>query len=192
MKLWPGNPYPLGASYDGAGANFSVFSAVAEKVELCLFDDAGVETRLPLPEVHAFCWHGYLPNVTPGQRYGFRVHGPRDPGAGLVCNPSKLLLDPYAKAVDGEVAWGEALFNYRFDDPEGEVNEADSGPYMPKAVVTSPYFEWDNDRPPRVPRDQSVIYEVHVKGFTKRHPDIPGSFPTTGASTSTPPGRATA
>ena len=118
ITILPGQPYPLGATYDGMGTNFSVFSEVAERVELCLFDDDGTETRVDLPEVDAYCWHGYLPNMGPGQRYGFRVHGPYDPDQGLRCNPAKLLLDPYAKAVEGEVEWGEPLFAYRFGDPE--------------------------------------------------------------------------
>jgi isoamylase len=173
VKILPGSPYPLGATYDGMGTNFSLFSEVAERVELCLFDDDDRETRLDLPEVTAFCWHGYLPNMGPSQRYGFRVHGPYDPSQGLRCNPSKLLLDPYAKAVDGDVEWGEPLFHYRFDDPEGSTNDDDSAPHMPKAVVTSPFFDWDNDRHPRTPWHETVVYEVHVKGFTARHPDIP-------------------
>ncbi len=172
-EILPGEPYPLGATYDGMGTNFSVFSEVAERVELCLFDADGNETRVDLPEVDALCWHGYLPNMGPSQRYGFRVHGPNDPSQGLRCNPSKLLLDPYAKAVEGEVSWDEALFDYRFDDPEGSTNHDDSAPCMPKAVVTSPYFAWDNDRHPRTPWHESVVYEVHVKGFTQRHPGIP-------------------
>ena len=173
MKLWPGMPYPLGATYDGMGVNFSVFSEVAERVELCIFEADGSETRADLPEVHAFCWHGYLPNSGPGQRYGFRVYGPYNPDAGLRCNPSKLLLDPYARAVDGQVRWNEAVFNYRFNDPDGALNHANSGPFVPKSVVTSPFFDWDNDRAPRIPRDKTVIYEVHVKGFTKLHPGVP-------------------
>jgi len=171
--ILPGAPYPLGASYDGMGTNFSVFSEVAERVELCLFDDDGAETRIDLPEVDAFCWHGYMPNMGPSQRYGFRVHGPYDRRQGLRCNPSKLLLDPYAKAVEGAVQWDESLFDYRFADPDATVNERDSAPFMPKAVVTSPYFDWDSDRHPRTPWHQSVVYEVHVKGFTQRHPGIP-------------------
>jgi isoamylase len=173
MQMWPGQPYPLGAFYDGAGTNFSIFSEVAEKVELCLFADDGTETRIELPEVTALCWHGYLPNVGPGQRYGFRVHGPNDPAQGLRCNPNKLLLDPYAKAVDGEVKWDEAVFNYQFGKPDDSTNDADSAPFMPKGVVHNPYFDWGNDRHPRTPLHESVIYEVHVKGFTARHPDIP-------------------
>ena len=173
MKVYPGTPYPLGATYDGAGTNFSLFSEVAERVELCLYNEAGEETRIELPEVTAFCWHGYLPNVVPGQRYGFRVHGPWNPAEGHRCNPNKLLLDPYAKAIDGNVAWNEAVFSYRFNDPEGAPNDDDSAPFMPKCVVTNPFFDWGNDRPPQVPAHESVIYEVHVKGFTKLHPEIP-------------------
>jgi len=173
MKLWPGMPYPLGATYDGMGVNFSVFSEVAERVELCIFEADGSETRADLPEVHAFCWHGYLPNSGPGQRYGFRVYGPYNPDAGLRCNPSKLLLDPYARAIEGQVRWNEAVFNYRFNDPDGAPNHVNSGPFVPKSVVTSPFFDWDNDRAPRIPRDKTVIYEVHVKGFTKLHPGVP-------------------
>jgi glycogen operon protein len=176
MKIYPGAPYPLGATYDGAGTNFSVFSEVAERVELCFFDhagDGGAETRIDLPEVTAFCWHGYLPGVEPGQRYGFRVHGPWAPEHGCRCLPSKLLLDPYAKAVEGMVEWKEAVFPFRFADPEGSLNEDDSAPFVPKSVVTNPYFDWGNDRPPRTPAHQSVLYELHVKGFTQRHPDIP-------------------
>ncbi|MGH9155498.1 MAG: glycogen debranching protein GlgX [Acidimicrobiales bacterium] len=172
MSLWPGQPYPLGATFDGNGANFSVFSEVADRVELCLFDDEGTETRTDLPETTAQCWHGYLPAVTPGQRYGYRVYGPWDPASGHRCNPSKLLLDPYAKAVEGDVHWHEAVFPYRFGDPDVR-NDMDSAPYVPKAVVTSPWFDWGNDRSPQTPYHDEVIYEVHVKGFTMAHPGIP-------------------
>src|SRR5919107_1225899 len=173
MRLWPGSSFPLGATYDGTGTNFAVFSEVADAVELCLFDADGTETRVALPERTAQAWHGYAPTVGPGQRYGFRVHGPYDPAAGLRCHPSKLLLDPYATAVEGEVDWGEAMFTYRFDAPDGPVNDRDSGPHMLKGVVTSPYFDWANDRPPRTAWNETAVYEVHVKGFTARHPDIP-------------------
>ncbi|MBW3668746.1 MAG: glycogen debranching enzyme, partial [Actinobacteria bacterium] len=173
MEIWPGEPFPLGATYDGVGTNFSLFSEAAERVELCLFDDDGSEMRIDLPETTAFCWHGYLPNVGPGYRYGFRVHGPYDPAHGVRCHPSKLLLDPYAKAVEGEVQWDESLFTYRFDHPDGPVNDLDSGAAMPKAVVTSPYFDWSDDRRPKRPWHETVVYEMHVKGFTARHPGIP-------------------
>jgi isoamylase len=172
MEIWPGTSYPLGATYDGSGTNFALFSEIADRVELSLFDEAGTETRVNLPERDAFVWHGYLPNVGPGQRYGFRVHGPYEPDHGLRCNPNKLLLDPYAKAIDGEVDWDESCFSYKFAAPE-EFNGADSAPHMPKSVVISPFFSWDNDRHPRTPYNETVIYEAHVKGLTKTHPDIP-------------------
>ena len=170
--MWPGSPYPLGAVFDGGGTNFSIFSEVADRIELCLFDDDGSETRVTLPERNGMIWHGYLPRVSPGQRYGYRVHGPFDPERGLRCDPSKLLLDPYAKAIDGDYEWNEALFSYRFDNPD-ERNEDDSGPYAAKSVVINPYFDWANDRPLRIPYNESVIYEAHVKGMTMRHPAIP-------------------
>ncbi|WP_204001507.1 glycogen debranching protein GlgX [Virgisporangium aurantiacum] len=172
MRVWPGSAYPLGATYDGGGTNFALFSEVADRVELCLFDDSGRETRIDLPEREALVWHGYLPRVGPGQRYGYRVHGPYDPAAGLRCNPNKLLLDPYAKAIDGAVEWNEALFSYRFGDPDS-VNDDDSAPYTPRSVVISPFFDWENDTPLRIPFHQTVIYEAHVKGLTINHPRIP-------------------
>jgi isoamylase len=173
VKIWPGTPYPLGATYDGAGTNFSLFSEIATRVELCLFDEHGNETRVDLPEMTVLCWHGYLPNVGPGQRFGYRVYGPWEPQNGHRCNPNKLLLDPYGKAVDGQVQWNEAVFPYHFNDPDNSYNDLDSAPFMPKSVVTNPYFSWDNDRYPRTPWYETIIYEVHVKGFTKRHPGIP-------------------
>ncbi|HZD41184.1 MAG TPA: glycogen debranching protein GlgX, partial [Terriglobales bacterium] len=173
MKVWPGEPYPLGAVYNGGGTNFSLFSEVAERVELCLFDEKGRQTCIDLPEVTAFCWHGYLSDVKPGQRYGFRVHGPHDPENGLRCNPAKLLLDPYAKAIAGQVDWNEAVFPYYFGDPEGEPNNSDSAPYMPKSVVIETAFDWEDDRSPHRPWNDIVVYEVHVKGFTARHPQVP-------------------
>ncbi|MDP9072917.1 MAG: glycogen debranching protein GlgX [Actinomycetota bacterium] len=176
MRIWPGQPYPLGASFSGVGTNFSLFSSVADRVELCLFDEAGNETCLDLPESTALCWHGYVPDVLPGQRYGFRVHGPYDPANGLRCRPSKLLIDPYAKALEGGIDWDESLFEYRFGRPDQLDNDDDSAAHVPKAVVINPYFEWDNDRHPRTPWHETVLYEVHVKGFTMRHPTIPEAF----------------
>ena len=172
LEIWPGQPGPLGATYDGFGVNFSVFSEVAERIELCFFDEAGEETRVDLPELTSFCFHGYVPQLQPGQRYGFRVHGPWAPEHGHRCNPAKLLLDPYAKAIDGNVRWDEAVFAHRFADPEAR-NDADSAPFMSKAVVTNPWFDWDVDRPPRTPEHKTVIYEAHVKGFTKLNDRIP-------------------
>jgi glycogen operon protein len=172
MRAWPGSAYPLGATYDGTGTNFALFSEAADRVELCLFDEAGVETRVPLPERDAFVWHGYLPNIGPGQRYGFRVHGPYDPANGHRCNGSKLLLDPYAKAVDGDIDWAQACFSYTWGDQDS-FNDEDSAPHMSKSVVISPFFDWDNDRHPNTPYNSTVIYEAHVKGLTQTHPDIP-------------------
>jgi glycogen operon protein len=171
-EQWPGKAYPLGATYDGSGTNFALFSEVAEKVELCLFDADGAESRVPLNEVDGFIWHGFLPAVEPGQRYGYRVHGPYDPAAGQRCNPNKLLIDPYAKAVDGNFEWHQALFNYNFGDPDSR-NDDDSAPRMPKSVVINPFFDWGNDRPPGHEYADTVIYEAHVKGLTQLHPDIP-------------------
>ncbi|MEU7828813.1 glycogen debranching protein GlgX [Nonomuraea sp. NPDC049129] len=171
-EVWPGEPYPLGGTWDGVGTSFSLFSEVAERVELCLFHDDGSEERVDLPEVDGFVWHGYLPGIAPGQRYGYRVHGPYEPSHGHRCNPAKLLLDPYAKAIDGDLTWNEALFPYHFTDPT-RLNSADSAPFMPKNVVINPFFEWGNDRPPRTPYHETVIYEAHVRGLTMRHPAVP-------------------
>ena len=176
VETWPGAPYPLGASYDGSGTNFALFSEVAERVELCLVDvgDDGTrtETRVDLTEVDGYVWHAYLPGVQPGQRYGYRVHGPWDPAQGLRCNPAKLLLDPYAKATVGEVDWGQSLFGYDFGDPDSR-NDEDSLDRMVLGVVTNPYFDWEGDRHPRTPYAESVIYEAHVKGLTATHPHVP-------------------
>ncbi len=178
MDIWPGRPYPLGATYDGSGVNVSVFSEVAERVELCLVDDDGVETRVDLPEVDGYIWHGYLPGLQPGQRYGFRVHGPYDPARGHRCDPSKLLLDPYAKAVDGQIDGHPSLFSYAASDATAgsgtlPTPTGDSLGHTMLSVVINPYFDWGQDRAPRHPYHESVIYEAHVKGLTKRHPDIP-------------------
>ncbi|MEV5748842.1 glycogen debranching protein GlgX [Actinoallomurus sp. NPDC052308] len=174
QEVWPGTPYPLGATWDGTGTNFALFSEVAQRVELCLFDEDGTETRYALPETDGFVWHGYLPGVGPGQRYGYRVHGPYAPERGHRCNPAKLLLDPYGKAIEGDVRWHESLFSYRFAAP-AELNTEDSAPYMPKNVVINPFFDWGDDRSPRTPYHETVIYEAHVKGLTRLHPAIPES-----------------
>jgi len=175
--IWPGRWYPLGATFDGIGCNFSLFSELAERVELCLFDDAGREQRMDLPEVRSFIWHGYVPGIAPGQRYGYRVHGPWNPGRGLRCNPNKLLLDPYAKAIEGRVEWTHDVFPFVIH-PDGnrdeEVrSETDSAPHVPRSIVTDIAFDWGNDRPIRRPLHQTEIYELHVKGFTARMPDVP-------------------
>jgi len=172
MKVWPGEPYPLGANFNGMGTSFSLFSEVAEKVDLCLFDEKGKETRVPLPEVTGYCWHGYLPEVQPGQRYGFRVHGPWDPANGHRCNPTKLLLDPYAKAIDGRVQWNEAVFPYHFQGEPETRNEIDSAPFMPRSVVHQPHFDWSGDRRLQLPWHETIIYETHVRGHTVTHPDV--------------------
>ena len=161
----------MGATYDGSGTNFALFSEAAERVELCLFDN-GTETRVALPEVDGFVWHGFIPNIEPGQRYGYRVYGPYDPHAGRRCNPNKLLLDPYAKAIDGTFDWNQSLFGYNFGDPDSR-NDDDSAASMPKSVVISPFFDWGVDRPPGHEYADTVIYEAHVKGLTQTHPDIP-------------------
>ncbi len=171
-EVWPGEPYPLGATWDGSGTNFALFSEVATKVELCLFDAAGAETRVELPESDGFVRHGYLPGVAPGQRYGYRVHGPFKPAAGHRCNPAKLLLDPYGKAVEGGVSWHRSLFDYELTNPD-LINDFDSAPYTPRNVVIDPFFDWGDDRPPRTPYHETVIYEAHVKGLTQRHPEVP-------------------
>lgn len=172
MQVWPGAPYPLGATFDGNGTNFALFSEGAERVELCLFGDRGKETRVELRDVDAFVWHAYLPTIQPGQRYGYRVYGPDDPANGLRFNPQKLLLDPYAKAVEGQIEWGQPVFGYTFGDPDSR-NDEDSAAHMMKGVVVNPYFDWAGDRLPKTPYAESVIYEAHVKGLTQRHPDIP-------------------
>nr|HRC62099.1 glycogen debranching enzyme [Dehalococcoidia bacterium] len=187
LRVWPGRPFPLGASFDGAGTNFALFSEVAERVELCLVDDQGRETRVDLPEVTSLCWHGYLPDVYPGQRYGFRVHGPWDPATGHRCNPAKLLLDPYARAIEGSIEWNPALYPYNLGAEDDSPNLEDSAPFVPKAVVANPFFDWGNDRPPSVPKHNTVIYEVHVRGFTSQHPDLPEEIRGTYAALASPP-----
>ena len=172
MQTWPGSAYPLGATFDGNGTNFALFSEGADRVELCLFGERGRETRVDMLEVDAYVWHAYLPNIAPGQRYGYRVHGEYDPTSAKRFNPNKLLLDPYAKAVDGQVNWGQSVFGCTFGDPDSR-NDDDSAADMMKGVVINPFFDWGGDRPPRIPYSESFIYEAHVKGLTMRHPDIP-------------------
>ena len=177
MNVWPGSPSPPGATPDGDGTNFSLWSRAATRVELCLFDEDGTETRVDLPASTDHRWHGYVPDVGPGQRYGYRVHGPYQPRDGHRCNPHKLLLDPYARAVDGEVVWHDAIHGYPadegFDAARGDrPDETDSAPWMAKGVVVDDGFDWGDDIRPDVPLTESVIYEVHVKGFTAAHPDV--------------------
>jgi isoamylase len=178
MDLWPGHPYPLGATYDGAGTNFALFSEVADAVDLCLIDDEGKEERVALTEVDGFVWHGYLPGVGPGQRYGYRVSGPYDPERGHRCNPAKLLLDPYAKAIEGQIDGDESLFSYYFENGEQassqqRINADDSLGHTMLSVVVNPFFDWANDRPPRREYHETVIYEAHVRGLSMTHPGVP-------------------
>jgi glycogen operon protein len=186
--VWPGSPLPLGAIFDGDGTNFSLFTDSAEGVELCLFDDDGHEERVTLSELTASCWHAYLPGVVAGTRYGFRVHGPFAPEQGQRFNDNKLLLDPYARAITGDVDWDEAVYGYRWGDPAEDLsrNDADSAPFVPRSVVVDGAFAWGNDRHPRTPWHRTMIYETHVRGFTERHPTIPEHLRGTYAGLATP------
>ena len=171
-QIWPGHPYPLGATYDGSGTNFALYSSAATGVDLCLFDDDGHEERVALKEVDGDVWHAYLPGVSPGQKYGYRVAGPYEPASGHRCDPSKLLLDPYAKAISGEVTPSQTLYSYSFDNPEVR-NEEDSAGHTMRSVVITPYFDWGHDRPPGHEYHETIIYEAHVKGMTQLHPLVP-------------------
>ncbi len=176
MRTWPGHSYPLGATYDGNGTNFALFSSLAERVELCLIDDAGNEERIELTEVDAFVWHIYLPSVQPGQRYGYRVHGPYAPERGMWCNPAKLLIDPYAKAFDGQVDGDASLLSYPAGgrpEPGSAPTTSDSLGHTMYSVVHNPYFDWGHDHPPAHEYHRTVIYEAHVRGMTMLHPDVP-------------------
>ena len=187
--IWPGKPYPLGATYDGEGVNFSLFSRDAEAVDLYLFDASGREQRLRLTEQTDMVWHGYVPGLKPGQLYGYRVHGPWDPAAGKRFNAQKLLLDPYARAIGRDVLWDDALFGYTIGAPEGDLAKdgRDSAGFAPLAAVHERRFDWDGDRAPRTPWHETVIYELHVKGFTKRHPGLPPRLRGTYAGLGTQP-----
>ena len=186
--VWPGQPRPLGASWDGDGTNFAVFAEGADAVELALFDESGRERRIRLPEVTAHVWHGYVPEARPGQRYGFRAHGPYDPDSGQRYNPAKLLLDPYARAIEGEVDWDPSMFGYPPGGDDLVADDRDSAPHMPKSVVVHDAgFPWGDDRHPEVPWADAVIYEAHVRGFTMRHPDVPAHQRGTYAAMGSPP-----
>jgi isoamylase len=167
-----GRSFPLGVTPTSSGVNIAVQSEIADAVEVCLFDEDGTERRLELPERTAHVWHGLFPDIAPGQRYGLRVHGPWDPSRGLRCNPAKLLIDPHATAIEGEVQWGQAVFGHDQDSPD-ELNEIDSAVSMPKCVVTDRAFDWEGDSAPGIPLEESIVYETHVKGLTQRHPDVP-------------------
>lgn len=175
MQIRPGSMYPLGASYDGAGVNFALYSQVAQKVELCLFDEHDVETRIEMTERNSYVWHNYIPGLHPGQRYGYRVYGPYDPVHGLRCNPDKLLLDPYAKAIEGNIDGDESLFSYWFKSPDDNsaMNDLDSAAHTMKSAVINPYFDWGNDQHPYISYHDSVIYEAHVRGMTNLNMDVP-------------------
>ncbi|MFE9393895.1 glycogen debranching protein GlgX [Streptomyces flavidovirens] len=172
MQVWPGEAYPLGATYDGAGTNFAVYSEAADRIELCLLHDDGSETAVELRESDAFVRHAFLPGIMPGQRYGYRVHGPYAPQEGKRCNSAKLLLDPYARAISGKIDWGEAVYGYHFGKPDSR-NDLDSAPHTMASVVVNPYFDWGDDRPPRTDYHRTILYEAHVKGLTMMHPDLP-------------------
>lgn len=175
MQIRPGSMYPLGASYDGAGVNFALYSQVAQKVELCLFDEHDAETRIEMTERNSYVWHNYIPGLQPGQRYGYRVYGPYDPMHGLRCNPNKLLLDPYAKAIEGNIDGDESLFSYWFKSPDDNsaMNDLDSAAHTMKSAVINPYFDWGNDQHPYISYHDSVIYEAHVRGMTNLNMDVP-------------------
>ena len=172
-RVWPGRPHPLGATWDGEGTNFAVFSEAADAVELCLFDDDRSEVRLPLAEVTAHVWHGYVPGVAPGRHYGFRVRGPYDPARGLRFNPAKLLVDPYARAIDRVPDWSDPIFGYAVGRDDDVSDPRDSAPHVPWSVVVDTAFPWGDDRAPRTPWHETVIYETHVRGFTALHPEVP-------------------
>ena len=191
MNVWPGQPYPLGATWDGAGVNFSLFSENATAVELCVFDSPEGRkeiARIPIKDQTDQIWHLYLPEARPGQLYGYRVYGPYEPKEGNRFNPNKLLLDPYAKAIAGTVNWSDALFGYvvGHSDADLSFDERDSSSGIPKSVVVDPAFSWGDDSPPGIPWHKTIIYELHVKGYTALHPDVPPELRGTYAGLSCP------
>jgi glycogen operon protein len=175
MRVWPGKPYPQGATFDGAGVNFAIFSEAGTRVELCLFDSVNSKKethRIPLPEQTDMVWHGYFPDVEPGQLYGYRIHGPYDPRSGHRFNPNKVILDPYAKAIGRDLAWNDSLYGYTVGQDDLTFDERDSAPFAPLASVIDTAFTWGDDRPPRTPWHKTFIYEAHVKSLTMRHPEV--------------------
>jgi len=176
-RIWPGTPHPLGATWDGAGVNFALFSAHAERVELCLFDASGEREveRITLPEYTDEVWHGYVPDLLPGRLYGYRVHGPYQPQAGHRFNPHKLLLDPYAKQLVGSLRWTDAHFAYRVGSPREDLSfdRRDNARFMPKCQVVDTAFTWGDERRPNTHWSQTVIYEAHVRGLTMLNGDVP-------------------
>jgi glycogen operon protein len=185
MQVWPGRPFPLGATATQAGTNFAVASGIADRIVLCLLDAAGGETQLPLLEQDTGVWHGFVTGVRPGQRYGYRVFGPYEPRTGLRCNPNKLLLDPYARAIEGDVTWGEEVLGYPPGNPDG-FSTLDSAGHVPVGLVVADEFDWSDDVAPEIPYSDSIIYEVHVKGFTQRHPRVAPDLRGTYAGLATP------
>jgi isoamylase len=192
IEIWPGKSFPLGANWDGKGVNFAIFAENADKVDLCLFKKENGQkeiARIKLPEYTNQVWHGYIPKLKPGQLYGFRVHGPYEPQRGHRFNPTKLLLDPYARAIAGNYNWKDAVFGYQIGHPAHDlsINEEDSAPYVPKSVVVDPSYDWEDDEPMRTPFRRTVIYETHIKGFTCQHPEVPDELKGTYAGMSCPP-----
>src|SRR5690349_1718425 len=190
-KTLPGSPYPQGATWDGTGVNFAIYSENATRVELCLYDEIGspASQTIELNECTGYIWHCYLPGLSIGQLYGYRVHGPYEPEKGLRFNPAKLVVDPYAKAIAGVVNWDYPIFSYKLGDPAADLSlcEQDDAAGMPKGVVTSSHFDWQNDRLPETLLHDSVIYELHVKGFTKLHPEVPEALRGTYLGLASPP-----
>ena len=191
IKVLPGSPYPLGAEWDGKGVNFALFSENATGVELCLFDsenDSEESFKIKIEEVTHHVWHTYVPDLKPGQLYGYRVYGPFEPENGHRFNPAKLLIDPYTKAIAGNMKWDDALFSYKIgdDDQDLSFNEENSAPFIPKSIVVDHHFDWEDDKLPKIPYHDTIIYEAHVKGFTKLHPDIPEEIRGTFAAMSHP------
>jgi len=192
QTIRPGSPFPAGATWDGAGVNFALYSEEATRVELCLFDtpDAPHEAaRVTLPEKTSHTWHVYLPDVAPGQAYAYRVHGPYNPAQGLRFNPNKLLIDPYARAITGPIQWNDTIFSYPIGDVSQDLvfDGMDNAPFMPRCVVIDADFDWENDSPLAIPLHRSLIYELHIKGFTMRHPDVPDELRGTYAGLASPP-----
>ena len=187
MDVWPGNPYPLGATWDGRGTNFALYSESAAGVDLCLFDGDGYEVRIGVRDQTAFIWHCYLPGIGPGQRYGYRVHGPWAPEQGHRFNAAKLLVDPYARAIDGDLDWDPAVFGYRIGEDDLAVDDRDSAAHVPKSVVANPFFDWGDDRHPKVAWNDTIIYETNVRQLTMLHPGVPPELRGTYAGIASPP-----
>src|SRR5262245_9987052 len=189
-RVWPGSPYPLGATWDGRGGNFALFSAHAERVDLSIFDRSGRREieRVTLPEYTDQVWHGYLPDVRPGTLYGYRVYGAYDPGRGHRFNHHKLLLDPYAKALYGQLKWSDSHFGYRVGSPRADLSfdRRDNAGGMPKCVLIDPAFSWGDDKCPATPMEETILYELHIRGFTMGRADLPVPLRGTFSALATP------